>query len=185
MRWSAPYTLTDMVRVGDRVLPRTFEVRSHNDEPGPDVRARFELVDGAYQCREVNLSAVDGGREVNSTDLRAVRVDDLLGIGVDLVGAVVVDERDGVVRVEPHTTDHEREGAVRLVDRARGARKRTIDDDLLREVADVYQANVADAPTRAVADHFDKSLRTASLYVQRARAEGFLGGALPGKASER
>jgi hypothetical protein len=69
--------------------------------------------------------------------------------------------------------------------RARAARKVNITDDVLREVAEVYRANVSDRPTLAVAEHFDKGHSAAALYVKRARERGFLGPAAKGKAGEQ
>ena len=69
--------------------------------------------------------------------------------------------------------------------RARAGRKVKVTDDLLREVAEVYRANVSGKPTEAVANHFDRSHRTATLYIKRARDNGFLGAAIKGKAGER
>lgn len=67
----------------------------------------------------------------------------------------------------------------------RSRRKRKVDDDLLREVAEVYRANVDRGPTQAVAERFDKATSTAALYVSLARQHGFLGAAINGKAGEQ
>lgn len=55
-------------------------------------------------------------------------------------------------------------------------RRNRITDDLLREVADIYNnANeIGAAPTRAVAEHFQKSHSTAAKWVGSARRKGFL-----------
>ena len=52
--------------------------------------------------------------------------------------------------------------------------KRKILTDLLRQVADVYRANIDHAPTEAVARTFGVRSRMASGYVQRARERGCL-----------
>ncbi|MGH3475325.1 MAG: hypothetical protein ACRDQD_00645 [Nocardioidaceae bacterium] len=77
--------------------------------------------------------------------------------------------------VEPRSTSRQ----------ARAARKVEITDDLLREVAGIYRANVTDRPTEAVAEHFDKAHRTAARYIELAREAGFLGAATRGKAGEQ
>ncbi len=81
------------------------------------------------------------------------------------------------------TTARRRPGETRRA--AREGRKRKITDELLREVAEVYRDNLERNPTQAVADRFDKSHRTAALYVQHARDKGFLGAAIKGKAGEQ
>jgi hypothetical protein len=75
--------------------------------------------------------------------------------------------------------------AVAQTQAARAGRKVKITDALLREVADIYRANVSDKPTEAVAEHFDKAHRRAALYIKRARKRGFLGPAIRGKAGEQ
>jgi hypothetical protein len=59
------------------------------------------------------------------------------------------------------------------VSRARRNTRRQIPDEKLSEVADVYRANPT-RPTAAVAERFGLALRTASLYVKRAREAGLL-----------
>lgn len=175
MRWTAPFKLHDLIRVGQHALPKTFELRSHNDEPQPDVRLRFDLVDGAYQCREMTLTAREGGREVNTTDLRAVHIDDLLEEAARMIALTVEDQEDGSVVISPVIDDAGEEAAVRQVRGARTSAKRSISRALLAEAAAVYEAHEGDAPTLAVADHFGKARRTASLYIKQARDAGLLG----------
>jgi hypothetical protein len=74
--------------------------------------------------------------------------------------------------------------AKREAQAARAARKVKITDLLLREVARVYRANLGSGPTQAVAKHFGRGHRTATLYVAKARERGFLGPAIRGKAGE-
>ena len=61
-----------------------------------------------------------------------------------------------------------------------------VTDELLAEVAEVYRdANShGSAPTQAVADYFQRPRSTAAKWVQRARAEGFLGPAVERRAGE-
>ena len=59
------------------------------------------------------------------------------------------------------------------VKRARRNTRRQLSDDKLPAVAEIYRANPK-RPTAAVAEHFGLPLRTASLYVKRAREAGVL-----------
>ena len=58
-------------------------------------------------------------------------------------------------------------------------------EELIREVAEVYLRESAPGKPRGalqrVAEHFDKPVPTASRWVQRARADGWLGPAIPGR----
>jgi hypothetical protein len=63
----------------------------------------------------------------------------------------------GEIETAPFWFDFDRgRDAVAQTGAARAGRKVKITDALLREVADVYRANVSDKPTEAVAEHFDK-----------------------------
>ncbi len=159
---------------------------------GPEVRADVEIGrDGVPDCREVRISTVGAGRSVRSRDLRAVRLDSLIEVGYGMAvwqrtqpselarkHGVPIDAPDWVTG----STRAESAAAVRGL---RSRRKRKVDDDLLREVASVYRANVHRGPTQAVGERFDKAPSTAALYVNLARKRGFLGEALNGRAGEQ
>lgn len=53
-------------------------------------------------------------------------------------------------------------------------KNRRVTDHFLKQVAAVYRKNFAHAPTQAVAEKFNVSLRMASIYVDRARQVGHL-----------
>ena len=116
------------------------------------------------------------------TGLAGVRIADLLEQAVaDLLWTG--DLRHGAESEWPSGAAQRQ--AVREVREVRAGRKVKVTDELLREVAEVYRANVENYPTQAVANHFDRQPRTARLYVQRARDAGFLGPAIQGKAGEQ
>jgi hypothetical protein len=52
--------------------------------------------------------------------------------------------------------------------------RRTVDDALLRRVADVYKSDMGGAPTKAVSDQLFTSHRNATRWVALARQRGFL-----------
>jgi len=173
-----------LVQVGHVRMPKTFTANlSEDDDGAPDVALTFEVRSGVPECREVNIRATDDGREVKCSGLAGVRVEDILEAALrDLMLDIQIrtaGELPDWLDTEPGRT------AVSESRKARVGRKVTVTDELLREVAEVYRANVAGHPTAAVADHFDKAHRTAALYVKRARGRGFLGAALKGKAGEQ
>jgi hypothetical protein len=58
-------------------------------------------------------------------------------------------------------------------------------EDVLREIAATYRASTGGRPTLAIQQHFGlTSRRTASYWVNRARAAGHLGPAIWGRAGE-
>jgi hypothetical protein len=62
--------------------------------------------------------------------------------------------------------------------------RRTVTDELLREVAAIYRREIDHAPTEAVAAHLGAPIRTARWWVRRARTAGHLGASLWGKPGE-
>jgi hypothetical protein len=177
------------VRVGDRLLPRRWELHWEHDGPDaaePCLHAVFEVIDGVPQCREVRVASVEGGREVIGSDTRDLRIEDWIEASAASVGKPIIEQRDGiqvaVMTADPAAFDE----TLRQVRGVRRARKRAMTPDFLREVASVYRANPK-APTKAVAEHFGVAHRTAALYVQAARNPelGLLGPAVTGKGGER
>lgn len=165
------------------MLPKTFAAHLSEDEAGgPDVDFVFEVRSGSVECRDVHVRATEAGHEVRVTGLAGLRVQDVLEETVKAL-LFVEPKPDGSGNyLFPLTAWNGFQDPVKHV---RTARKVKVTDALLREVADVYRANVNRQPTAAVAEHFDKAHRTAGLYVKRARDRGFLGAAIKGKAGER
>ncbi len=176
------------VRVKNRAVPRAFEMELEYEDGRPDLTLGFEVRDGVPQCRRAELRSTEDGREVLASDLRGVKLEDLLELAVAHVAMVFeVHEQPGGVltSMEPVMTEFEARETVRELRSVRREARRRVTDDVLRAVAEVYRANVANNPTAAVAKHIGRSHRTAGLYVQRAREAGFLGKTTRGKAGEQ
>jgi hypothetical protein len=171
---------------GRRVWNRLTVVRS-------EVRVEIEVdTGGVAECRDVRVVSVGAGRSVRARDIRAVKLDDLIEAGFALAvwqPAVLSEQarRHGVDASDWFTgsTVDESQTEVRGLRRRRRDKNRTITDDLLREVAEVYRSNLDRGPTQAVAERFSKAPSTAALYVKLARDAGFLGAAIRGKAGEQ
>lgn len=162
------------VKVGERELPTRFALVFRpgrgRDEPG--WMAEFHVRDGIPQCRHIIVSSTENGREVRTSDLRALHVEDLLeGASANVAARRVVDD-EGQARMVRDLGDWQT--VVKTVRAARRNGRRKVTDEMLREVADVYRANADDDPMNAVAAHFDKAYRTARLYVKHARDRGLL-----------
>ncbi len=174
-------------QVGDRGLPKRFTLTVTNDEdsPHPDLRLDFAVRDGVPECRGVNdESTTDRRRPVQVFDLRSIKIDDWLEYAVSRVANVVVSSEGGVVSMVDTIDPAEIERTVKLVRRVRSEGRRTVTDEFLREVAELYRSNIDNNPTEVIAKRFDKTPRSARSYVQQARARGFLGAAIKGKAGE-
>ena len=177
------------VRMKDRdaSIPSAFEMTLESGDGTPDLSLRFEVRDGVPQCRRATLQSSPDGREVLASDLRGVKLEDLLELWVARALWVYDELReDGcvvTVVVEP-PEDGRREALAQLRAVRRDARRK-VTDEFLREVARVYRENADGNPTAAVARFSGRSHRSAAMYVKQAREAGLLGPAIRGKAGEQ
>jgi hypothetical protein len=168
-------------------IPKTFTLQLRDDHLGqPDVEVTWQVRDGKPECTAVTFTAAE--QEVRTSWMCRVRLDGLLDSVIRwmMSGTISLEDDTGQLLNEDGAGGFQLEpGPVEAAAAVRTARKTKITDDLLREVADVYRANVDDKPTIAVAEHFGREHRTAALYVKKARDRGFLGAAMRGKAGEK
>lgn len=149
----------------------------------PAWRMDFAVHDGVPQCRGLTIDSGEDGREIRSTDLRGLRIEDFLELATVNVATRVERVGDEVHLIRD--IEDLRSGASRRAARAaRRDARRKVTDEALQEVAEVYRANLQDSPTDAVRRHLGVAERTARAYVRRARDAGFLGQAIRGKAGE-
>jgi hypothetical protein len=159
----------------DYQLPSRFALLYEPADDEPRWRMVFEMADdGVPRCTSVHIDASPAGREIRSRDLR-LSVED----GLELAAR-------NLSFGSPRDVKDVLNGAtLSAVRSARQAAKRKVTDEVLREVAAIYRANVDNNPTAAVAAHLGGVAdRTARLWVRRARDAGHLGDAPRGKAGE-
>lgn len=165
----------EWVSVGELQLPRAYALTYSPPVAGePAWEVNFAVEDGTPRCVSVTIQASEGGREVRASDIRALpRLEELAEDVAANVARHRVQRPDGKVE---WVQDLRRFRDVRAdVGAIRRRDRRTITDDVLRRVGEVYRENETDRPTAAVRRHFDlNSDRTARQYVQRARDGGFL-----------
>ncbi len=177
--------LTELpVRLASRLVPREYSLIAEDTVGTPTLRMDFEVRGGVPQCRGLHYIAATDGREIRTSDLRYVKVEDLLEFATGRVGEPFrIDENGTLIATSPANRD-DVTGTIRELRQARQGRRRKVNDAMLRRVAEIYRSNIDDNPTKAVADTFDKDRRTARRYVNLARDRGFLGEAIPGRAGE-
>ena len=179
--------------VGGRSAPKWIEMNTMGGA-GPDMHVRVEVRDGSPEIVELGWKARPEQREVRQRDLRGL---DLNKLAIDIYASFFAEKRppfpayseDGSLPSDELLDEwaagvrKSKQAARNFVDRQRRPREyRTMTDDKLRVVADVYRANVNKrAPTQAVAKHFGVGNRTASTYVQKARERGLLPPTIRGK----
>lgn len=166
---------------GTIMLPDRFITTGRAGEDDPTVRLSFEVVTGVPQCRRVEITAADGGREVRPSDVHSIHVDNVLESVYSRTG-IPVENGNGLEQSWSGTLGGE--GVLEAVRAARKGRPRTMTPALLAEVATIYRDHVDGTPTAEIKRRFKVSDRTARLYVQRAREAGLLGGSIPGRAGE-
>jgi hypothetical protein len=163
-----------VIRDTGTLLPRSFEACFPDDRGGPELHLRIEMRGGIPQIRQLLLLCPPDGREIRQSDARSVDLDLCLEIACQLAALHVTDELDtGGIMAAHSGAPADLATVARSVSRARRNTRRQIPDDKLHLVAEVYQANPG-RPTAAVAERFGLALRTASLYVKRAREAGLL-----------
>lgn len=162
------------LRDSETLLPRSFVACFPDNRGGPELHMRFEMHGGIPQCREVLLRSLPDGREVRQSDIRSADVEHFLEVACQMVALHVTEEHGADAVAAAHSgAPGDLSHVARSVSRARRNTRRQIPDDKLHLVAEVYRASPA-RPTAAVAEHFGIALRTASLYVRRARDAGLL-----------
>jgi hypothetical protein len=166
----------DDVRVGDRLFPRAIDVTFPGVGGQPRLTMRVDSSSGVPRCTRLVIESIEGGREVRTTDVRAVEVDNWLDVIVPATAAEIVSELDGEVQAVIHVprADSDELKAARDVFRgARRAARRRINDKLLRQVAEAYNSD-DQRPAKAVQRAFAVKPRTAYRYIEEARRRGFM-----------
>lgn len=177
--------------VGTKRVPKWIELTTTGGV-APDMRVRVEVRDGSPQVVEIGWKVRAGEREVLHKDLRDI---DLPKLAIDLYASCFQEIHpfpegpDGAFPDDDQLDEwaaqvrKSKQAARNFVDRQRRPKEhRAINDELLKSVAKVYRANIANrAPTQAVAKHFGVGNRMASTYVQKARGRGLLSPTTRGK----
>jgi len=188
----AEWDRDSFVQVGDRAIPQRIDVTLPSTaDKWPSLQMTIEVRDGAPHCTELTMRAHPEGREVRGVDIRAVRLEDWVDNVTSEAAMDVVTAEDGsmIFRrslasvMNGGKAEQEFREARKAMRNARSGARRTVTDDLLRQVADIYRLNVTDRPVEAVQGAFGTSHRTAARYVQTARDKGFLPPTTRGKVS--
>ena len=199
------------VQIGDRAIPQRIDVTMPSTPDGwPSLHLTIEVRKGAPHCTELTIKAQAEGREIRGVDIRAVRLEAWVDEIAAVASMDVVTTDDGstvfrksvnralagassgeVVNVTTNAElgryladeggEDEIRQAQKVIQHARS--RRTISDDLLRQVAEVYRANLKDRPGEAVRAVFWVHPRTAARYIRAARDRGFLPETTRGKVT--
>jgi hypothetical protein len=152
--------------VGRRVVYEAEFVADHATGVTVKGEVTINADTGVVGFRNVSISAAT---PLQPADLRSISWSKLLDAVLDR-NAFKADVTDAGLVMLP--SEPVAGSSIRRSDR-RGRRQLT--DEFLGEVAEIYRANTARAPTHAVADWFQVARSTAGGYVQAARKRGLLG----------
>lgn len=173
--------------VGERFeLVREYEVRFSDPAIPYEIEMEVRVEDGAPRCHELRVSRREGGPPITGEGLRRLPLGRILERAAPLAARVRTGRKRGPVVRTVRTHDDIRDfyAEWRL---SKHRRPRSVDDELLRRVAEVYRAaqRRGDPPTATVAQVLHGSRSSAGRWVMLARERGFLGPALDRKAGER
>jgi len=200
------------VQVGDRAVPQRIDALFEGTaDKGPTAHMTIEMRRGAPHCTELTIRAHPEGREVRGADLRAFRLEGAVNDVAALASVDVVTADDGstvfsrslnralqaaapgeVVNATfsewlrmnaDEGGEQEFAQASKTIKEARSGSRRRLTDELLKQVAEIYRANLNDRPGEAVQAAYWVCPRQAARYIRAARDKGFLPPTTQGKVT--
>ena len=163
------------------VVPQKFTVSGARADIGVVMTVETDT-SGVSRCIALELRELEGGEPVTGGVLRKIPVQEMMREALALVAGEVQSQGGGV------TSAGFGSGRAAGFDEnvRRPRRGAAVTDDQLRQVADLYRAALdrGDPPTQTIADEMHAARSTAARWVAKARAAGFLGAAVRGRAGE-
>ena len=143
---------------------------------GPTVQVEIVLHDGRPEVDELKVSRRAGDPEIDAKFLREIPLSEIADRAVVQMELWARREwaetsADSPGPIGPDTSHPYWAPATEAV---AARRRRSVTDELLREVAAVYNADTTGKPTKAVKEHFPTSQRNAARYVALAKKQGFI-----------
>jgi hypothetical protein len=155
-----------LTRIGEATaLPPRFTARWEHPEDHT-VELDITVVNGRPSCEAVRVIRNPGKPQLSGAELRRLPVENWVTFAC--AQAFVRQNEDGSWSA-PQTEEAELAG---IADVERAVKRRWVNDDLLRQVAQVYEANGERAD--AVREAFNVSTSQAFRYIKTAREKGFI-----------
>jgi hypothetical protein len=168
----AEHNQLDMVEVGDRLVPRVIDVVFPGVGDQPRLDMRIEVIKGVPRCVSLALARTENGREVQSKDLRLVRIEDWLTYIVAACSEPYT--RSGGTTVSTLYAGAPTSDSLSNVAASRKRqRPKVIDRGFLEKVAAIYREHFDDRPVKAIEKAFGVERRTAAWYVQLCRSDEY------------
>lgn len=158
---------SDRVWVGDRLVNRIINVEFEGVDGQPGLNMTLDSSDGVPRVTRLEVASVKGGREVRTTDIRAVKLEDWIEAIVPAFShraERVGDEVRVYIEVDPAHQE-----AVKAIRTAKRADRRKVDDPaFLRRVAEAYESDEM-RPAETVQRTLGGTRRTAYRWISLAR----------------
>lgn len=167
MRWAES---TDLVRVGDVLIPERIEVELPGAAGQPTVELTVEFRDGVPGFTRIELSSKSEARQIVSRDVGLVR-DRMNHWLHNAILESAAQRPGGSVTAQDWASGAGPQTAIREV---RPTTRRKVTDALLLDVAAIYRNNLDGKPVVAIQLAYNVPHRTAARYVQQARERGHL-----------
>lgn len=160
------------VKVRDRLAPEAMVVDLDGDGEQPSLQMKIEVRQGVPVCTELRLTARPDGRDVQRSDLRAVRIASWIEQAIALCSYEQPEPGGVIHKSAPTPADRDNARAARR--KAPRAGRPKVPPERLHEVAELYRRHPEDQALLIVADVLGVSTRTAARYVAKCRSDGLL-----------
>jgi hypothetical protein len=163
---------------GGVLFPEALDVAAKpKGSEGPYVKLHLVVDAGSVVCDSLEFKRAPGGAPIDTSLVRSISVSELVDQAVvwQSANARAIVDIEGGVRGPDGQYMFSRDEAHDTVNAALALRRqRSVNDELLREVAEVYHEDTTGAPTAAVEEHFHVSNRTATRWVKLARQRALI-----------
>lgn len=156
---------------GEKVIGSEWAI-TYEREPlspvGVSVMMRMRVVDGVPHCTELRFIAKAPEPGIRAKTVREFRLEDWIERAC-LPAAFRYDKNS-----QKWVQDFSGRTMLPSIRKARARARGGYTDELMREVAQIYEAHVGGHPTKAVREAFGIGQSTAQLYVKKARERGYI-----------
>ena len=167
----AEFKAESMGFVGKPILPgpATPSFRMSEGAPsGVDVAMQLRIIDGTPHCTYLVLASSEPGKGIPPKAVREFRLEDWIE-KTYVNHALHYDRATG-----QWDRDYSGRTVLPSIRKARARARGGYTDDLLQDVATIYEAHADRYPTKAVREHYGFAQSTAQLYVKKAREKGYI-----------
>lgn len=170
------------ISIGGVTVLKEFRLTAHGwEEDGVELQMQCSVVNGLPRCTAVLLHVPAQDKDVPAWIIRDFRLEDMIEGAFARASTFWTDNPEAWAQMRERDRSIPRPAERALVARSnraiRTARKQgrtRYTEELLRDVATVYNANIERFPTKSVRIEYGVSQTTAQTYVRKAREAGYI-----------